>query len=223
MSDILDAAVDYLASTSRWSGDAERIYMQGTLWYGIMCRSFLLLERMLRLALIEVSTVAKLDIEMASKSRANGRSVDRMTFGQCVGVLEEIAPGLPAALVNARPNLRTPINMLPEDDRIGWNRVVSLRNRMAHEGPGFLDSVDLRAGRIWREHETHEPLDRQARDIWATGRQLCRSAFVLTCIALQGHDDRTSLAKFAAAETRRFTLREIANISEHAIDEFHAA
>src|SRR5437867_6110803 len=186
MSDILDAAVDYLASTSRWSGDAERIYMQGTLWYGIMCRSFLLLERMLRLTLIEVSKVAKLDIEMASKSRASGRSVDRMTFGQCVGVLEEIAPGLPAALVNARPDIRTPINMLPEDDRIGWNRVFSLRNRMAHEGPGFLDSIDLRAGRIWREHETHEPLDRQARDIWAIGRQLCRSTFVLTCIALQG-------------------------------------
>jgi hypothetical protein len=188
-----------------------------------MCRSFLLLERMLRLALNEVSTVAKPEIDMASHSRASGRSVDRMTFGQCVGVLEEIAPQLPAALVNARPDLTPPTDILPEDDRIGWNRIVSLRNRMAHEGPGFLDSVDLRAGRVWRAYEIDEPLDRQARDIWAIGRQLCRSAFVLTCIALQGHDDRTSLAKFAAAETRRFTLREIANISEHAIDEFHAA
>jgi hypothetical protein len=48
--------------------------------------------------------------------------------------------------------------MLSEDDRIGWNRVVSLRNRMAHEGPGFLDSVDLRAGRIWREYEIDDRL-----------------------------------------------------------------
>jgi hypothetical protein len=81
--DVLGAALDYIASITRWSGNADRIYMtQGTLWYGTMCRSFLLLDRMLRLSLIEVSTVANSEIERASKSSASGKPVSQMTFGQ---------------------------------------------------------------------------------------------------------------------------------------------
>ena len=94
---------------------------------------------------------------------------------------------------------------------------------MTHKGPGFLDSIDLRAGRIWREYDLDEPLDQQAKEIWAIGRQLCRSPFIVTCIAIQGCDEKTSIAKFMAAEARRFTLREMANVSERAIDTFHAA
>jgi hypothetical protein len=223
MSDILDAAVDYIASTTRWSGDADRICMQGTLWYGTMCRSFLLLERMLRLSLAEVSRVAPSEIEKASESRASNKPLRALTFGQCVGVLEAVAPTLPDLLVNAYPSIHMRQDMLPDNDRIAWNRVVSLRNRMTHKGPGFLDSIDLRAGRIWREYDLDEPLDQQAKEIWAIGRQLCRSPFILTCIAIQGCDEKTSIAKFMAAEARRFTLHEMANVSERAIDTFHAA
>jgi hypothetical protein len=222
MSEVLDAGIQYVASTTRWSGHASRMYMQGTLWYGIMCRSFLLLERMLRLSLIEVARLANLEIQVASKSRASGKPLDAMTFGQCLGVLEEIAPSLSGVLVSAFPHLQIPLSLLPNDDRIGWNRVVSLRNRMTHEGPGFLDAVDLRSGRIWRRYRIVEPLEKQATEIWAIGRHLCRSPFVLTCIALQGCDESLAIAELDSAETARFSLKEVGGIAEQAIEAFHA-
>jgi hypothetical protein len=221
MSEILNAAIAYVASTVRWSGDTGAMYMQGTVWYGIMCRSFLLLERILRQSLVEVSAFADSEILAASKSRANGKPLLAMTLGQCVGVLEEVAPALPAKLVDAFPQLRIPLALLPNNDRVSWNRVVSLRNRMAHDGPGFFDTVDLKAGRIWREYKITDPLDQQAKEIWTIGRRLCRSPFVLTCIVLQGSDEELALAKLEAAEATQFILQKVGDQLLRAIEEFH--
>jgi hypothetical protein len=35
-------ALTFLATTSRWSSNPERLYTEGRVWYGIMCRSFVL-------------------------------------------------------------------------------------------------------------------------------------------------------------------------------------
>jgi hypothetical protein len=222
MSNILEAAVTYIAATTRWSSDADSMHMRGTLWYGIMCRSFLLLERMLRLSLLEVSDVASTQVKAALRSRAGGKPLSEITLGQCVGVLEELGPSLPGLLVEACPHLRIALILLPESDRNAWKRILILRNRMAHDGPGFFDSVDFRAGRMWRKYDIDEPLDHQAKEVWTLGRQLCRSPFILTCIALQGVDESVSLAQLESAERSEFSLAETAPEMVEAIEAFHS-
>jgi hypothetical protein len=195
--------------------------MRGTLWYGIMCRSFLLLERMLRLSLLEVSRFIPAQVSAASARRTGGKPLRELTLGQRVGVLEQLGPILPGLLTQACPDLKVPVSLLPHVDLDAWKRILELRNRMAHEGPGFFDSVDFHSGRIWREYDVQEPLNKQANEVWTLGRQVCRSPFILTCIALQGVDQSVSLTKLDAADRIEVRHRETGREIESTINEFH--
>jgi hypothetical protein len=138
------------------------------------------------------------------------------------GVLEELGPTLSAFLVEACPDLEIPLVLLPDGDRDAWKRILNLRNRMAHEGPGFFDSVHFHSGRAWRDYDVHEPLDEQAKEVWKLGRQLCRSPFILTCIALQGAEESMALAEFRAAERTEFSRAELSQKGIEAINAFHS-
>src|SRR5439155_5288986 len=102
-------------------------------------------------------------------------------------------PTLPSVLSRAYPHLTVPGDLLPATDRLGWSRLVGLRNRLTHAGPAFVDAVDLNAGRVLRHYVVPESPDHQERDVWAIGHRLCRSPFVLTCINIQGSSHEDSL------------------------------
>jgi hypothetical protein len=220
MSDILDTAVEFTAATTRWStGGSRSLYMTtGTIWYGMMCRSFVLLERLLRSCLIEFSRVDESLVAESRRRRGYGRALDSLTMGQCFGVLEDLSP----RVMHNTPNLNAGGDLLPEGDLKAWQRIVSLRNRMAHHGPGFLDSIDLFSGRVWREYEVQEPLEQQAKDVWKLGRQVCRSRVVFACVSLSGVSPEEAIIKLDAAETIQFTFKEISTLGNQAIDAFHA-
>lgn len=225
MSDVLNTAVEFTAATTRWStGGSRSLYMTtGTIWYGMMCRSFVLLERLLRSCLIEFSGVDESLVAESRRRRGYGRALDSLTMGQCLGVLEDLAPRLTHVLRTHVPNIHAGGDLLSQGDLKAWQRIVSLRNRMAHHGPGFLDSVDLLSGRVWREYEVQEPLDQQAQAVWKLGRQVCRSRVVLACASLSGVSPEEAIIKLDAAETIQFTFREISALGNQAIDAFHAS
>lgn len=224
MSDVLDTAVEFTAATTRWStGGSRSLYMTtGTIWYGMMCRSFVLLERLLRSCLIELSRVDESLVAESRRRRGYGRALDSLTMGQCLGVLEDLAPRVMHVLSTNIPNLDVGGDLLADSELKAWQRIVSLRNRMAHHGPGFLDSIDLFSGRVWREYEIQEPLDQQAKDVWELGRQICRSRVVLSCVSLGGVSPEEAIIKLDAAETTQFTFKEISARGNQAIDAFHA-
>jgi hypothetical protein len=221
MSAVLDAAVEYVASTARWSTEAARPYIRGTLWYGIMARSFLLLERVLRSCMGQLSIIVPNEIKVASKFRAQSKSLEEMTFGQLLGVAEQVASDLPALLVNKFSNLRIPLNLLTNEDRTSWKLLLALRNQITHEGPGFFDSVDFGAGRVWRKYTIDKPLGEQADEVWEIGRHLCRSPLVMTCIEMQGVSEETALIRLESAEKTPFTLNDIRNDHTDAINALH--
>ena len=224
MSVVLNTAIEFTAATTRWStGGSRSLYMTtGTVWYGMMCRSFVLLERLLRSCLIEFSRVDETLVAECRRRRGYGRALDSLTMGQCLGVLEELAPRLMPVLSTNTSSVDVREDLLTEDDLGAWQRIVSLRNRMAHHGPGFLDSIDLFSGRVWREYEVQEPLDQQAKDVWKLGRQVCRSPVVLACVSLGGVSPEEAIQKLDAAETIQITLKEISALGNQAIDAFHA-
>ena len=90
MNDVLEL----IAATVRWSRESEqsKFFFSGTLWYGMMCRNFLLLERILRSIAHELSALAPHDAERIASERAQGKAIERMTFGQCFSVVEGIVP-----------------------------------------------------------------------------------------------------------------------------------
>jgi hypothetical protein len=128
MSEVLGTAVEFVAATTRWSGRSDFIYLSGTVWYGMMCRSFLLLERMLRSCVVELSPAARESMPKAAGRRAGAKPPHAMTMGQCLGVLEDLARSLPEILKSRYPELSFPSNVLPGPDRIAWNQILSLRN-----------------------------------------------------------------------------------------------
>jgi hypothetical protein len=144
-------------------------------------------------------------------------------MGQCLGVLEDLAPRLVHVLSTITPSAGIDLggDLLPKGDLEAWRRIVSLRNRMAHHGPGFLDSIDYFSGRVWREYKVQEPLDQQARDVWKLGRQVSRSHVVLACVSLGGVSPEEAIIELDAAETIQFTLKEISALGNQAINAFH--
>jgi hypothetical protein len=221
MSSILDAAVEYVASTTRWSADVARPYIRGTLWFGILSRSFLLVERLLRLCLIELSTALPELLKAASRARAQGKSLEEMTFGQLVGVLEEIADELRVLLANIYPTIKVPAKLLSNDDRNRWKIALALRNEITHEGPGFSDSVDLEAGRVWRRYASAKRQELEGGEIWEIGQHLCRSPFVLTCVKMQGIDENAAIRKLDVAGATQFTVHDISDVHREALDGLH--
>ena len=143
-------------------------------------------------------------------------------MGQCLEVLEEVVPSLPIKLADKYPELSVPSDILPGRDRTAWNRILLLRNRLAHGGPGFLDSVDLASGRIWREYKVDVPLEQQAVEVWRLGRQLCRSPLIVLCVALQGVTPEAAQEQLDRAELIRLTLTEVSSSLTQTIASFHA-
>jgi hypothetical protein len=127
MSAILDVAVEFTVATTRWSGRPENLYTSGTLWYGMMCRSFLLLEKLLRLCVVELFKAVPDAMRDAAERRAGAKPPEVMTMGQCLGVVEAAVPSLDTTLKNRYPQLSVPSDVLPKLDRLAWNRLVSLR------------------------------------------------------------------------------------------------
>lgn len=218
--EILTAGIEFTAATTRWADNTASFYKSGTVWYGIMCRSFLLLERALRCCVVEVSKIASEDLRKAAERRALGKPIRAMTMGQCFGVLEEIAPALSGKLASILPDVSREV--LPSEDRFAWNRIISMRNRLAHKGPGFLDTVDLIAGRIWREYKIEVPLEQQAHEVWQLGRQLYRSALVVACAALQGTTRETFHEQLDRAELTTLMVADLGSTFAPTIARFHA-
>jgi hypothetical protein len=137
----------------------------------------MLLERMLRLYVTELSGLIPDLVRKAAETRASAKPLELLTMGQCLGlgVIESVSPSLPTAFKNRSAELRITGDVLPDVDRLAWNRVLLLRKRLVHHGPSFLDTVDLYSGRVWREYTIKIPLDQQAKEMWGLGRQLCRS------------------------------------------------
>ncbi len=221
MSAILETEIEFVAATRRWSGRTDPMYWSGTVWYGMMCRSFLLLERMLRLCVVELYSVAGDSMRKAAERRAAAKPPDVMTMGQCLGVLEDVAPSLSAVLRSQYPELSVPIDVFPASDRVAWSRILSSRNRLAHNGPGFLDSVDMFSGRIWREYKIDVPLEQQSKEVWGLGRQLCKSPLIVTCITLQGVVPNAAQEQIEKAELVTLTLHELSSSGQQAIEDFH--
>lgn len=225
MSDVLNTAIEFTVATNRWSsGGSNSAYMTtGTLWYGMMCRSFVLLERLLRCCLREFARMDESLITRALRRCGSGKPLDSLTMGQCLAVLSDLAPAL-APILNARTQT-DPRNseLFPERDRQAWKLIIAQRNRMAHDGPGFVDSVDLFSGRTWRRYQIEEPLDKQAAEVWRIGRQLCRSRVVLTCVELQGISPERAVEELERAESVELGLKEISARGNQAIDDFHEA
>jgi len=214
-------AVDFTAATARWSsaGSGSMYIRVGTVWYGMMCRAFVLLERLLRSCLDEYKSRYENLL-----TEATPRRWKRLTMGQCLHVLRDAAPALSLALGTDVPeSLRSSELLLPEEDLLTWEKIVDLRNQMMHQGPGFLDSVDLFSGRVWRKYEVSVPLDEQSRVLWELGRRVCRSALVLNCIALQGASIEDALKDLERAESLTLTFRELSTDAPQAITEFHAS
>ncbi|MGY4617276.1 hypothetical protein ACVWZ4_002503 [Bradyrhizobium sp. USDA 4472] len=223
---------ELIAATVRWSRQVEMngVFADGTLWYGMMCRTFLLLERILRSIVRDLSSLAPSDAEKIANERAQGRSIDRMTFGQCLAVAEMLVPIVSQRVCAVNSELEGQTLLSDVDLKI-WRRAVWLRNRMAHQGPGFLDTVDLYAGRIWRHADEREPLEVQAQEIWEISRSLCASPLIVAYLALKGiTPDRTraELLKIENSELKlqllkRGELHAAGQAAETSINEFHAA
>jgi hypothetical protein len=156
------------------------------MWYGMTCRTFLLLEQILRSVLIELFPIAGEKATRAAKIRAGGKCVSAMTFGQCLGVLEELAPFLSTQIRIRYPKLNDLGTFLSGSDLQAWKRAVFLRNSLAHNGPGYLDSLDLNAGRIWRTFSDQKPIKQQAEEVWQIARRLCISPLIAICLSIQG-------------------------------------
>jgi hypothetical protein len=227
MNDVLEL----IAATERWSRQSEMggFFLQGTLWYGMMCRTFLLLERILRSVATELLSLAPADaMNIAHKRAVQGRPADRKTFGQCLATVEMLAPLVSKRVCAIHPALAGQ-TLLSDKDLILWRRAVFLRNRMAHQGPGFLDSVDLGAGRIWREFDEREPLEAQAKEIWEMCRYLCVSPLIVSYLALKGIAPdmmRAELAKIGESplELQLSMSDQMKNAGDAAIiNEFHVS
>lgn len=225
MSDVLDTAIEFTAATTRWSkGGSSSVYMStGTLWYGMMCRSFVLLEKLLRYCLREFSHADESLVAASRRCRGHGKPLDALTMGQCLAVLEDLAPRLTVGLTAVTQSQASDRDLLPKDDYEAWQRIVSKRNRIAHDGPGFFDSVDLFSGRTWRKYEIDEPLHEQATEVWRLGRKICRSAVVLTCVERQGVAPEHALEALDKAESVLLGMREISRLGNEAINALHGA
>ena len=130
-----------------------------------------------------------------------------------------MASALTGMLVSRAPDLSG--ELLPAEDRLAWNQIISMRNRLAHNGPGFFDTVDMLAGRIWREYKIDVPLEQQAHEIWELGRQLCRSALVITCAAFQGTTQETVHRELDRAELTTLTIADLSPTLAPTIGRFH--
>jgi hypothetical protein len=224
----VDDIFELVSATARWS-KMGGLFSQGTLWYGMMCRTFLLLGRILRSTAQELSSLAPCDAQTIASKRAQGKSIDRMTFGQCLAVVEMLVPVVSQRVYAVRPELAVE-ELLSQADLKLWKRSVFLRNRMAHQGPGFLDTVDLQAGRIWRCSDEREPLDVQAEEIWQISRTLCASPLIVSYLALRGIAPDVSRAELLKIENSVLqvqlqTFDEVKNISRRgtvSINEFHS-
>ncbi len=227
----INDVLELVTATVRWSraSQTSKIFLSGTLWYGMMCRSFLLLERILRSAIAELSQLGPVAATEIAKERAGGKPIAQMTFGQCVAFAEVLVPLVSVRLNNSE--FGTDRSLLSHADVQLWKRAVFLRNRMAHHGPGFLDSVDLSAQRIWRSPvEEREPLEVQAEEIWRLCRQLCSSSLIISYLAIKGIPASLTRAQIAKAEQAvmelqldtRQELRTIGHAASIAVNEFHA-
>jgi hypothetical protein len=189
---LLQTVLELVTAMMRWSRyRSDGLYITGTLWYGMMCRTFVLLEQILRLILSEMSQFTSERAVEARSRHADRKPLSAMTFGQCLGVLREIAP---------QASHKIGSELLSLNDLAAWERIVFVRNRLAHHGPGFLDSVDLAAGRVWRSQPVCEPFERQAAEIWNLGTRLCRSPLVMACITLQGVEETEASEQLRKAE-----------------------
>jgi hypothetical protein len=206
------------------------MFLGGTLWYGMMCRTFLLLERILRSVIVEFSSLSPDSAARISRVRAGGKPTSKMTFGDCVAVAEELVPIVSEHIRLKEPTLATNSPLLPDADLQLWKRAVFLRNRIAHHGPGFLDSVDLNAGRLWRSSVAREPLEDQADEIWRLCRTLYSSPLIIGYLAIKGIPASVSQPELKKAEqvvleleSLRQELSSAGQAASAAVSEFHAS
>jgi hypothetical protein len=219
-----------MTSTTRWSRHTQEFFTSETMWYGMTCRTFLLLEQILRSVLIELFPIAGEKATRAAKIRAGGKGISAMTFGQCLGVLEELAPFLSTQISIRYPELNDLGTLLSDSDLQAWKRAVFLRNRLAHNGPGYLDAVDLNAGRIWRTYSDQKPIEQQAEEAWQVARRLCISPLITICLSIQGTPagvtrQELKIADEIATKTPirgRESVISISAAAAHSVNEFHA-
>jgi hypothetical protein len=229
MREMLDNVIQLMTATTRWSGHTQEFFTTETMWYGMTCRTFLLLEQILRSVLIGLSPIAGEKITRSVKKRAGRKGISAMTFGHCFSVLEELAPILSSDISIRYPELKHLGTLLSDSDLQAWKRAVFLRNRLAHKGPGYLDSVDLYAGRLWRTYSDAEPIEQQAREAWQLARRLCESPLIVICLSIQGIPARVTRQELKMADEiaakmpirGRESVISISAAAAQAVNEFH--
>jgi len=189
MSEPVDSAIELVGAIARWSSQGS-IRTHGTLWYGMMCRSFVLFERMLRTSLQQF---------VAAEPNLEANAIKRLTFGECFAEVRRVVPQIEQRIALRIPGQYvSPI--LPNSDQRIWKEAIRRRNKLVHKGPGFFDSVDHNAGRFWREYRIEETLESQACRAWEIGRHLAGSQLVLVAIHLSGTPIKDAIKMLEAAQ-----------------------
>lgn len=223
--ELLATAVELVGATARWSSEGP-MRTRGTLWYGMICRSFVLLERMLRSTLEQLNAI---DPELGNtilRSAVSGKSIERLTFGQCLVVVHRLLPKIESSIVAKVQDRAIQPPIFPEIDQAIWREAIIRRNKIAHSGPGFFDSVDFNAGRTWREYRVEEPLESQSLRVWEMCRHLAKSPLILTAIQLLGTPVDRALEKMDFAENienkRERNWATAGRMAMGFVNEFHA-
>lgn len=116
----------------------------------------------------------------------------------------------------------TPVSVMTGAEKKAWQQIIRLRNTLLHNGPGYLDSVDFGAGRLFVEQPKLSENNGAslARAVWSQGSKLCESRAVLAAATLQGSTPDAIRDELRRRKLRQYDLPAGETISA-SINAFH--
>jgi len=207
---------ELLRCHNRWAADG---YAQTptTVWYGQMCRSSILFERIIRRC------------HATFRSALRNDSSRSMTMGECFYATRMLAPQVMDLIHERLPGFGFQNGLLPRQDSRRWHFIIALRNKLMHEGPGFLESTDMHAGRRWSKDawsNSHSRTQTLSQSLRRVGQTIAFSPLVAAAAVLEGREPATTrreLEAILADESSSTDSRRIdyATMPE-LINEFHS-
>lgn len=185
MADICRIAIEFVNSSDRWSHEVEP-YGRRTLWYGMLCHSFVMLDQLFRGVTEELLMAT--GIEHSKIQTTAPRGVSGATMGQCLTLLTQFSRKIEQVAAGALVDRWRRRRIMTKEDTIVWRDIIRCRNALVHNGPGYLDSVDLFAGRSFsgRQQMSEEGRAELAETVWTNGGRLCESEAVVLAVLYQG-------------------------------------
>jgi hypothetical protein len=219
--DVCRLAIDFISSSDRWSKEREPCGRR-TLLYGMICQSFVLLDQLLRASTKELIAVSKIAEMKVLKNAPRG--VATATMGQCISILRDCSPEIEYAVHSILASLGKPVRLLPHMDEKSWSRIIKWRNALLHNGPGYIDSADMYAGRSHFFSPSEKLSEKNRADmsktVWTEGEILCQSRAIVTAAVLQGAKIDSFRAQMARARLQDYAL-PLGKTLIKTIDEFH--